>query len=79
MQQLLHVRRQNSPGRQLVAISRFGQERLASQPFCGFLDGVLERQMLESVQRIVMDENADRPLRGQQVRQFIDDVGQRMQ
>jgi hypothetical protein len=35
--------------------------------------------MLEGMERIVMDENADRTLRRQQVGQFIDDVGQRMQ
>ena len=37
------------------------------------LDRLFERQVFEGVQRVVMDEDADRPLRGQQVRQPIDE------
>ena len=34
--------------------------------------------MLERVQRVVVDEDADRPLRGQEVREIVDDVRQRI-
>ena len=37
-------------------------------------DRVFERQVLERVQRVVVDEDADRSLRRQQVRELIDDV-----
>ena len=68
----LDVRGQDAARRQLVAIPRFGQVRLASQPHGGLLDRLFERQVLQRVQRVVVDEDADRPLRGQEVRQPID-------
>src|SRR5262249_28739420 len=46
--------------------------------FGGALDRRLERQVLERVQRVVVDEDADRPLRRQQVREPIDRAGQGM-
>src|SRR4030095_2485096 len=42
------------------------------------LDGVFERHLLEGVQRVVMDEDADRSLRRQQMRQTVDQVRERM-
>ena len=68
----LDVASENAAGRQLVTVSPLGQERLASEPLCGELDGLLEWQVLERVQRIVMDEDADRTLRRQQVGEPID-------
>ena len=38
---------------------------------CFMLDRVFERQVLEGVQRVVVNEDADRPLRRQQVREPI--------
>ena len=72
VEQRFHVPGENAARRQLVAIPRFGQERLASQPLGGALDRLFERQVLEGVQRVVVDEDADGPLRRQQVRQLID-------
>ena len=67
-----HVLRENPARRQLVAVSRFRQERLTPQLFGGGLDRLFERQMLEGVQRIVVDKNADRALRRQQLCHLID-------
>ena len=72
IQQGLHVSGENAARRELVAITRFREERLASQSLCGALDGFLERQVLERVQRVVVDEDADGSLRRQQGRQLID-------
>ena len=70
--QRLHVLGKNAAGRQLVAISRLRKEGFTTQLLCGVLDRLFERHVLERVQRIVMDENTDRTLRGQEVRQLID-------
>jgi hypothetical protein len=51
---------------------------LASEPAAGLLDRVFEGQVLEGMQRVVVDEDADRPLGREQVRQRVDDVGERM-
>ena len=72
VEQRLDVPGENAARRQLVAIPRLGQVRLALQPFGGVLDRLFERQVLERVQRVVVDEDADRALRRQQVRQPID-------
>jgi hypothetical protein len=55
----LDVLRTDAARRQLVAIARLGEERLAPQAFTSVLDRLFERQMLEGVQRVVMDEDAD--------------------
>ena len=60
---------ENAARRQLLAIARFGQKRLAAEPLGGALDGLFERQVLEGVQGVVVDEDADGALRRQQVRQ----------
>ena len=44
----------------------------------GPLDRLFERQVFECVQRVVVNEDADRPLRRQQMRELIDHVRQRM-
>jgi hypothetical protein len=46
--------------------------------FGGRLDRLFERQVLERVQRIVVDENADGALRRQQVRHLIDHARERV-
>ena len=69
IEQRLHVPGENAARRQLVAIARLGQERFAPQAFGGVLDRLFERQVLEGVQRVVVDEDADGPLRRQQLRQ----------
>ena len=71
-EQRLDVPGENAARRELVAIPRLGQERFAPQPFGGALDRLFERQVLEGVQRVVVNEDADRALRRQQVRQLID-------
>ena len=60
----LHVPGENAARRQLIAIPRLGQERLAPQSFGGVLDRLFERQVLEGVQRVVVDEDADGPCAG---------------
>jgi hypothetical protein len=41
-------------------------------------DRLFERQVLERVQRVVVDEDTDRPLRRQQVREPVDGLRQRI-
>jgi hypothetical protein len=62
-EQSFDVLRADAPRRQLVAIPRFSQVRLASEPDRGLLDRRLERQIFERVQGVVVDEDADGPLR----------------
>ena len=49
----------NAAGRQLVAVSGLRQVRLAPQVHRRMFDRLFERQVLEGVQRVVVDENAD--------------------
>jgi hypothetical protein len=63
---------------ELLAVSRLAEKRLAPQSRAGVLDGLLEREVLEGVQRVVVDEDADRPLRRQQVRQPLEFAHQRV-
>ena len=77
-QQRLDVAGEDAARRQLLAVPRFGQERFATQPFARLLDRLFEPQVFEGVQRVVMDEDADRALRRQQVREPIDDAGDGM-
>ena len=72
-----NVSRVNATRRELVAIARFGQKRLAAKPFGGGLDRLFERLVLERVQRVVVDENADGALCRQQVRQLLDHACER--
>ena len=71
-EQRVHVPGQDAAGRELVAVSRFGQKRFAPQLLRGAFNGLFERQMLERVQRIVVDEDADRTLRRKEGCQPID-------
>ena len=76
--QRLHIPGENAARCELVAIAHFGEEGFAPEPGGCALDGFLERQVLECVQRIVVNEDADRPLRRQQMRESIDDARERM-
>ena len=77
-EQRLDIPGENASRREFLSIPRLGEERLAAELIGGALDGLFERQVLEGVQRVVVDEDADGPLRGQQVRQVIDDARQRI-
>jgi hypothetical protein len=72
LDQRRHVLRENPSRRELVPVARFREERFASQPHRRTFDRVLERQVLERVERVVVDEDADRALRRQQMRQLVD-------
>ena len=66
----------DAPGRQQFAEARIGQVGGgAGEPLRGFQRRG-ERQVLEAVQRVVMNEVADRRLRRQHVRQVLDPVNQ---
>lgn len=78
IEQRLDVLRANATRGQLVAIAPFGQVWFGSETRGGFFDRFLERQVLERVQRVVVDEDADWPLRGKQVSEPIDDLRQGM-
>ena len=78
VEQRLDVLGENAARRQLVPVTRLFQERLASELGRRLLHRVLERQVLEGVQRIVVDEDADGTLGRQQMRQLIDHAHQGM-
>jgi hypothetical protein len=61
---------------QLLAIPVLAEERLAAKKLRSLDDRLMEGQVLESVQCVVVNENWDRPLRREQVRCVIDDLGQ---
>ena len=67
-EQRVDVPGENAARRQFLAVSRFREKRLALQALAGALDRLFERQVLEGVQRVVVNEDADRALRGQQAR-----------
>lgn len=71
-QQCIDLRQVNAAGGRFVAVASFGKVRLATQLFAGKLDGLLKRQVLKRMQRVVVDKDADRPLRGQKVRHLLD-------
>ena len=71
--------RTGSARAQRVAISVLRQVRMAPEDLCPLLDRLVERQVLERVQRVVMDEDRDRPLRGQDVRGMPDHLLETMQ
>mgnify|MGYP006179395159 CR=1 FL=1 len=48
-------------------------DRIALEQLGRGRHGLLERHVLQRVQRVVMDEHADGPLRGQQVRQVYEE------
>ncbi len=77
-EQRLDVLWPNASGGQLIAIAPFGQIGFGPETCGGFFDRFLERQVLEGVQRVVVDEDADWPLRGEQVSEPIDDRRQGM-
>ena len=74
----LHIRRENATRRQLGPVARFGEVRFPSQLVGGAFNRGFEGQVLEGVQGIVVNEDADRALRRQQGRQPIDHARQRM-
>ena len=72
-QNVLQFREPDAASPQLLAISIFRHVRLAAEDRRPALDCIVKRQVLECVQRVVMDEDRDRSLRGQQVRCVFDD------
>ena len=72
----LDILLENPSRRQLVAIARFGQERFASESLARLFDRLFECQMFKRVERVVVDEDADRTLRGQHFCEGVDDSGE---
>jgi hypothetical protein len=77
-EQRFHVLGENASRREFLSIPRLGEKRFAAQFPGGALDGLFERLVLEGVERVVVNEDADGPLRGQQMREVIDDARQRV-
>ena len=59
----LDVPGENTARGKLLPITGLGEKWLAVQLVTGLLDRVFERKVLERVQRVVVNEDADRPLR----------------
>ena len=70
----VQIPKANPAPQQFLTIPRFAQIRLTTKLLRPLFDRVLERQMLEGVQGVVMDEDVDRTLRGQQVRRVLTDI-----
>jgi hypothetical protein len=76
-QQRVDILRENATGRQLLAVSGFRQKRLAPETVRRERDRVFEREVLECVQRVVVDEDADRALGRQEAGEPIDELRER--
>jgi hypothetical protein len=59
---------------QLLPVFLFGKERFAPHEGACLDDGLLERQMLEGVERVVVNEDGDRALCRKEARRPVDDV-----
>src|SRR6187549_1592130 len=68
---------QDPSRRHLRAVPFFRQERLAPETLARALDCILEKQIFESMQRVVVDKDADWALSGQQMRQLINQLAER--
>jgi hypothetical protein len=59
---------------QLLPVFLFGEERFAPKEGARLDDGLFERQMLEGVERIVVNEDGNGALGGKKARRAVDDV-----
>ena len=66
----------DAAARQFGSVGRFAHVRFGAEQMRGLDHGLLEGQMLEGVQRVVMNENADRTLHGKQVRRVFNRLAQ---
>jgi hypothetical protein len=57
---------------QFLSIRLLGEERFATEKPARVHDGVLEHPLFEGVEGVVMDEDADGPLRRQPVTEMLD-------
>ena len=76
LQHLLELGEPDPAPPQRLAVAVLGQVGLAAEDLGPLLDRLVERQVLEGVERVVVDEDGDRPLRRQQVRGVLDDLAQ---
>ena len=60
------------PRAELLAVAVLGQVGLAAEDLGPLLHRFVKRQVLEGVERVVMDEDRDRPLRRQEVGRVLD-------
>ena len=74
LQHLLELGEADPAPRQLLAIAVLAQKRLAAEDARRLLDRLVERQVLEGVQRVMVDEDGDRSLCRQEVAGVIDDL-----
>lgn len=68
----IDVLRENAAARQFVAIPGFREKRFTTQFSPGAFYRVFERQLLVSMEGVVVNEDADRALCGQKTREPID-------
>ena len=72
LQHRVQLREKDPPARQFLAVTILREIRLASKDRRAAQQRLVEGLMLERMQRIVVDEHADRPLRRQQMRRMMD-------
>ena len=70
----VEVALEDAPAAQLVTVRVLREERLAAEQPPRAHDRLLEGLVLERVQRVVVDEDADRPLRRERVGHVLDNV-----
>ena len=79
LQGFLQLIESDSPPRQFVAIAILAEERLTAEDVRALLDRLTEGQVFEGVERIVVNEDGDRPLGRQQVAGVLDQLLQMLQ
>jgi len=67
---------QNAAAGELLAITVFGQVGVAAVGGAALLHRLVKRQMLKGVERVVMNEDPNRPLRWQEVSCMLDQMPQ---
>src|SRR6185437_11060158 len=72
MENLLKLGKANSSAAQRLAVLIFRQIGVAAKNVRRPLHRLGKRQILEGMQRVVVNENRDRPLRRKQVRRMLD-------
>jgi hypothetical protein len=64
----------NSTLGQLIAVAIFGKINMAAEDFGSVGNRFMKPKVFQRVQRVVVNENGDRPLRRQEVRRMLDRV-----
>jgi hypothetical protein len=79
LEDLFELTEADPPAAQSLPVLIFREVRMAAENLCRLFESVAERQVFEGVQRIVVNENRDRALGGQQMRRMFDRLAKLVQ